>query len=141
MNKIYNIVINNEPKKGLVNLNINEISNIANYSAEVLIFEELNKIKYEISNNVLSMLIEKLRPGSGVLILDILDTNSLFSSYINKIIHTKNMSDIISNISSVYGVIDIKEYVKQFGASLTILKIEKNTNNHTLRITIQRNTV
>jgi len=141
MNKIYNIVINNEPKKGLVNLNINEISNIANYSAEVLIFEELNKIKYEISNNVLSMLIEKLRPGSGILILDILDTNSLFSSYINKIIHTKNMSDIISNISSVYGVIDIKEYVKQFGASLTILKIEKNTNNHTLRITIQRNTV
>jgi len=141
MNNIYNIIINNETKKGLINLNINEISNIANYSAEVLIFEELNKIKYDISNNVLGMLLEKLRPGSGVLILDILDMNNLCASYSNKILDTKNMSNILNNISSAYGIVEIKEYIKQFGASLSILKIEKNINNYTLRITIQRNAV
>lgn len=141
MNNIYNILINNGIKKGLINLNINEISNIVNYSAEVLIFEELNKIKYDISNNVLGMLLEKLRPGSGVLILDILDMNNLCSSYSNKILDTKNMSNILNNISSAYGIVEIKEYIKQFGASLSILKIEKNVNNYTLRITIQRNAV
>jgi hypothetical protein len=141
MNNIYNILVNNGIKKGLINLNINEISNIANYSAEVLIFEELNKIKYDISNNVLGMLLEKLRPGSGVLILDILDMNNLCASYSNKILDTKNMSNILNNISSAYGIVEIKEYIKQFGASLSILKIEKNINNYTLRITIQRNAV
>lgn len=141
MNNIYNILINNGIKKGLINLNINEISNIVNYSAEVLIFEELNKIKYDMSNNVLGMLLEKLRPGSGVLILDILDMNNLCSSYSNKILDTKNMSNILNNISSAYGIVEIKEYIKQFGASLSILKIEKNVNNYTLRITIQRNAV
>jgi len=141
MNNIYNILVNNGIKKGLINLNINEISNIANYSAEVLIFEELNKIKYDISNNVLGMLLEKLRPGSGVLILDILDMNNLCASYSNKILDTKNMSNILNNISSAYGIVEIKEYIKQFGASLSILKIEKNINHSTLRITIQRNAV
>jgi hypothetical protein len=106
-----------------------------------LIFEELNKIKYDISNNVLGMLLEKLRPGSGVLILDILDMNNLCASYSNKILDTKNMSNILNNISSAYGIVEIKEYIKQFGASLSILKIEKNINNYTLRITIQRNAV
>ena len=139
MNNLLNITINNERKEGLQNIHINEVHNIPDYSVDLLTFSEINALKHNSCEPALSLILNKVRPQKGVCILEIADMNSICGLYLNKIIDSTEMSQIISPIQNVFGVTDIKNLVDKTNNMFSIIKIDKQTDRNKIAVTIQRN--
>lgn len=139
MNNLLNITINNEPKDGLQNVHINEVHNIPDYSVDLLTFSEINALKYSSCEPALSLILNKVRPEKGVCILEIADVNSICSLYINKIMDSAKMSEIVSPMQNVFGVADIKNLIDKTNNMFSIIKIDKQIDGKKIAITVQRN--
>lgn len=140
MNRLINVIINKEHKEGFDNLHINEINNIPDYSVDILKFNEINILPYESCNQAISILLQKLRPKTGVLMLDTLDSASIFLSYLNKMLSSSEMSIILSGLKNTFNTEDIVSLISnEYSGKFAVLKIDNNKENSIKTITIQRN--
>lgn len=141
MNTMLNITINNGPKEGFQNIHINEIHNIPDYSVDLLSFGEINSLQYSYCESAISLILNKIRPQTGLCIIEIIDMSTVCGLYINKAIRSVEMSNIISTMQNVFGVIDIKNLLDRSNNMFNIIKIMKHTEQNKIFVTIQRNSV
>lgn len=141
MNTLINITLNNETKNGFQNVHINEIHNIPDYSVDILTFSEIQSIKHSACEQIISILFSKIRPQTGICILEIMDIHSVCELYINKMMDSSGMSDIVAKIQNVFSTTDIKTFVEKSNNIFSILKIENNPDQKKVLATIKRNSV
>jgi hypothetical protein len=141
MNKIINIKIQNADQTGFQNIHINEINNIPDYSVDVLRFAELNVLAYNLCETIIVQLLNKIRPQTGICVIEILDMLALSNGYVNKMIDSAAMSQAIEKIHNSIGLIDIKNIIEKYNNTYSIVKINKNPQNTTIAITLQRNSI
>ena len=141
MNTLINITLNNETKNGFQNIHINEIHNIPDYSVDILTFSEIKAVNYNSCEQIISILFSKIRPQTGICILEIVDMHSICELYINKMIDSSTMSNIVAGIQNVFSTTEIKTFIEKSNNVFSILKIENNTDQNKILITIKRNTV
>lgn len=141
MNTLINITLNNETKNGFQNVHINEIHNIPDYSVDILTFSEIKAVNYNSCEQIISILFSKIRPQTGICILEIMDMHSICELYINKMIDSSTMSNIVAGIQNVFSTTEIKTFIEKSNNIFSILKIENNTDQNKILITIKRNTV
>lgn len=141
MNKIINIKIQNGDQTGFQNIHINEINNIPDYSIDVLRFAELNVLSYNLCETVLVQLLNKIRPQTGLCVIEIIDMMALSSAYVNKTIDSATMSQTIEKINNSIGLIDIKNIVEKYNNTYSVVKMNKNPQNTTIAITLKRNSI
>jgi hypothetical protein len=139
MNKLINLIINTSHQSGFQNIHINEINNIPDYSVDMLRFAELNTLNYALCENVILQLLNKIRPETGICIVEITDMFAVCLSYANKMISTEDMSKIIAITNNTFGLSDIKSLIDKQNNLFTINKI--TNNNNTISIAIQRNSI
>lgn len=142
MNRLINITINQTNKEGFDNLHINEINNIPDYSVDILKFSEINILPYDSCTQAINIFLQKLRPNTGLLIIDTLDTIAIFLSYINKMLSSQQMSSILNELKNTFNAEDIMSLISsEFASKFTVLKIDNNKEQSIRTITIQRNSL
>ena len=70
-----------------------------------------------------------------------MDIHSVCELYINKMMDSSGMSDIVAKIQNVFSTTEIKTYVEKLNNIFSILKIENNPDQKKILVTIKRNSV
>lgn len=119
------------------NIDIIDIHNIINYSIDLIKFDNLQLFNYDTSNNILKVLINKLKLN-GKLILSLSNIRLISRLYVDNALTDNEYLQYIKDCQSVWSIELIQYFIDTTCQEAQIISIQHNDQNHMTYITIER---
>lgn len=119
------------------NVDIIDINNIINYSADFIKFDHLQLLNHTTSLSVLSCLINKLKLG-GKILIGISNIKLISRMYADNILTDDGFLENIKDCHSIWSIDFLQDTIGVNHADIQITNIQYNNENHHNYITIER---
>lgn len=132
----FNIVVQNQPitkNNTFTNIEITDIDQIINHSADTIYCSSLENIEISKINDIIQNILNKIKPG-GQVIFDIMDVKKYCSEVVSGKLSSHNLLNLLKTHNSCLTPEDI--YTKLDVSNLQIAQVLKN--NSRIEIVIQR---
>ena len=111
-----------------------------NYSSYFIKFDHLQLFEYNISQNIISILINKLRLG-GSLVIGLFDIKLLSKLYSDNVIDDTKFLSNIKDIRSIWSIDQFNVHLSSNHKDTEITKIQTDTQQHIIYITLERKSI
>ena len=122
------------------NLDISDIHNILNYSADFIRFNDLELFEYNICEQILSILINKLTIG-GSFMLCLYNIKNISRLYSSSVLPDQDFLHKIRDLKSIWSSDLLDSAVIKKYKEIEISKIQNDNQNHSVYITLTRKSI
>jgi len=138
MNRLINLytIKKQDTIQGFDNIEINDLSNLVNYSIDHIYCGCLEYFDSSVANNILEEIKEKIRPN-GLVTLTINNFKHISRQYINNALSDKEMLGFINGVKSIFSLKQIT-LIFESNQEFKVTKLENSTDFFKTYITIQR---
>lgn len=125
MNRNFNIVTSNNQSmdKNLINIDINNLQTIINYSADNVFCSCLENLDYSSVETVINEVLQKIKPG-GRAIFKVTDLKKHTLDFVNGSISGEDLLKKMKSINCIVSIEDI--YTKVDSNVLKVMQVVKN---------------
>lgn len=122
------------------NIDIIDIDNIINYSISFIRFDYLQLFDNDTSPRILAILLNKLKLG-GVLMLSLSNTKIISKLYADNVLSDTEFLSYVKDQSSIWSIEFLYDFIKKNNQDYEITKIQNDSNNHKIYVSIERKNI
>lgn len=119
------------------NIDISDIDNIINYSADLIRFDHIQLFDQKTSEYVLSALISKLKLG-GSLVVCLYNIQNITKLYVDLILSDEQFLSKIQDCKSIWSSEFFNDFISKRYAEVQVVKIQYDHPKHLTYITLER---
>lgn len=119
------------------NIDISDISNIINYSSDLIRFDHLQLCEQKTAEQIISILITKLKLH-GTIVITLSNIKNVSRLYADSILSDEQFLEKIKDCKSVWCVEFLKDFIEKNHKDIQITQIQYDNSKHLTYITAER---